>query len=72
MNLENIQSHWATIEPLLTIRNELEYDAAIERLNKLLDEIGTNERHPLYDLLDILGTLIHAYEEQHYPVLKRS
>jgi HTH-type transcriptional regulator/antitoxin HigA len=34
----------------------------------LLDEIGTNERHPLYDLLDTLGTLIQVYEEKHYPI----
>jgi HTH-type transcriptional regulator / antitoxin HigA len=69
---KNIQSHWATIRPILTIRNEREYDAAVKRLNELLDEIGTNERHPLYDLLDTLGTLIHAYEEQHYPMQESS
>jgi HTH-type transcriptional regulator/antitoxin HigA len=47
------------------IRNEREYDQAVKRLNGLLDEIGTDERHPLYGLLDTLGTLIHAYEERH-------
>lgn len=70
MNLvtEKIQAHWANISPLLTIRNEREYNAAINRLNELLDEIGTNEKHPLYSLLDTLGTLVHAYEEEHYPI----
>ena len=63
-----IQSHWESISPLLTIRNEREYDAAVERLNQLLDEIGENESHPLYSLLDTLGTLIQAYEEEHFPV----
>jgi antitoxin component HigA of HigAB toxin-antitoxin module len=48
------------------IRNEREYDQAVKRLNGLLDEIGTDERHPLYGLLDMLGTLIHAYEEKHF------
>jgi HTH-type transcriptional regulator / antitoxin HigA len=52
----------------LTIRNEREYDRALQRLNTLLDEVGTNQRHPLYGLLDTLGTLIHAYEEQHHPL----
>jgi HTH-type transcriptional regulator / antitoxin HigA len=52
----------------LTIRDEREYDQAVQRLNGLLDEIGSNERHPLYGLLDTLGTLIHAYEEQHSEV----
>lgn len=33
-----------------------------------MDEIGTNEKHALYGLLDTLGTLIRAYEEKHYPM----
>jgi len=28
---------------LFSIRNEHEYDLAIERLNALIDEVGTNE-----------------------------
>lgn len=60
---------WATISPLLVIHNERDYDCAIERLHRLLDEVGTNERHPLYELLDTLATVIHAYEEEHYPEL---
>jgi len=64
----DIQQHWAAISPFLTIRNEHEYDAAVEHLNQLLDEIGTDEQHPLYTLLDTLGTLIHAYEEKHHPM----
>lgn len=68
ISTKDLQHHWATIRPLLTIRNEREYDAAVKRLNDLLDEIGTNERHPLYGLLDTLGTLIHAYEEKHQPM----
>jgi HTH-type transcriptional regulator/antitoxin HigA len=65
---EELEMHWTNIAPLLTIRNEREYNAAVRRLNELLDEIGDNEKHPLYSLLDTLGTLIHAYEEEHYPI----
>ena len=61
-----LQQHWTAISPLLSIRNEHEYDLAVERLNRLLDEVGTDEQHPLYTLLDTLGTLLHAYEEQHH------
>jgi HTH-type transcriptional regulator/antitoxin HigA len=57
--------HWAAIQPILTIRNEDEYDRAVATLNELLDEIGTNEKHPLYSLLDTLGTMIAAYEADH-------
>jgi HTH-type transcriptional regulator / antitoxin HigA len=65
---DQIQTHWMNIAPLLTIRNERDYNIAVKRMNELLDEIGTNEKHPLYSLLDTLGTLIHAYEEEHFPI----
>jgi HTH-type transcriptional regulator / antitoxin HigA len=63
-----LQRHWAAISPLLSLRNEHDYDLAVERLNSLLDEVGMDENHPLYTLLDTLGTLMHSYEEQHHPV----
>jgi len=66
--IPNVHLHWASIAPLLSIRNEQEYDRAIAHLNQLLDEIGTDTTHPLYGLLDTLGTLIHAYEQEHYPM----
>ena len=69
---QDIQNHWSAISPLLAIRNEREYDLAVERLNSLLDEVGTNEQHPLYTLLDTLGIVLHAYEEQHQPILECS
>ena len=63
-----LQQHWTAISPLLSLRNEQEYDRAVEYLNRLIDVIGTDEQHPLYTLLDTLGTLIHAYEEEHQPI----
>ena len=65
---KDIQTHWRVIQPLFLIRNEAEYDKAIATLNALIDEVGTNEQHPLYELLDTLGTVIHAYEEKHHPI----
>jgi HTH-type transcriptional regulator/antitoxin HigA len=64
----NLEAHWATIRPLLTIRNERDYERAVKRMETLLDEIGSDERHPLYSLLDTLGTLLEAYEEKHHPI----
>jgi HTH-type transcriptional regulator / antitoxin HigA len=63
-----IKQQWVEIAPYLTISNDLEYDQAVERLNNLIDEVGTNTAHPLYTFLDTLGILIEAYEEQHYPI----
>ncbi len=63
-----IKPRVTNIRPYLTIRNEREYDLAIKRLNNFLDEIGDDERHPLYELLDTLGTLIQVYEDEHHPM----
>ena len=65
---EDIQTHWRVVQPLFSIRDENEYDKAITTLNALIDEVGNDEQHPLYELLDTLGTVVHAYEEQHYPI----
>jgi HTH-type transcriptional regulator/antitoxin HigA len=67
---KNIQESWKVIAPLLSVNNEEEYDAAVKLLNELLDEIGDNEEHPLYSLLDTLGNLIWVYDEKHYPMDK--
>ena len=56
-----IRDHWAAIRPILAIRDEADYDRAVVALNELLDEVGFNETHPLYDLLATLGTVIAAY-----------
>jgi len=67
-HLTDLQLHWTPIAPILSLRDEQEYEAAIARLNSLVDEIGSNQEHPLYTLLDTLGTLVHTYEEQHHPI----
>ncbi|MCW5202682.1 transcriptional regulator [Desulfobulbus sp. US1] len=67
MKAESIQEHWAPISHFFSVTNEEEYDRAVELLDSLLDEIGTDERHPLYEFLDTLGTVIQAYEEKNYP-----
>jgi HTH-type transcriptional regulator / antitoxin HigA len=66
--IPQISNTMGTVSPLSTIRNEREYDLAVERLDILLDQIYTNEQHPLYTLLDTLGIMPHGFEEQHHPI----
>lgn len=70
--IQDIQSCWTAIGPFMTIHNEQDYNRVVDQMNELIDEVGTNEDHPLYEFLDTLGTLIHAYEEKHYPVPQAS
>ena len=39
-------------------------DQVINQLNQLIDEVGIDENHPMYEFLDTVGTLIHAYESE--------
>ncbi len=56
-----------SLVPVFPVRDERQYEQALDTLNGLLDLINDDETHPLYDLLDTLGILVHAYEENHYP-----
>ncbi len=50
---------------LRPIRTEADYRAALDEIERLFDvELNT----PECDLLEILTTLVEAYEEQHYPI----
>lgn len=67
---QQIVEAWDALQsyiPIAPIRNEHQYDQDVAKLNELLDVVGDNDAHPLYEVLDTLGTLVHAYEESHYP-----
>ncbi|HSG17041.1 MAG TPA: hypothetical protein VLE70_12065 [Anaerolineae bacterium] len=66
--IREIQPYWTVVRPYLSIRDEEDYDRAIEQMNEMIDIVGADEDHPMYEFLDTLGTLIHAYEEEHYPM----
>ena len=70
--MREVEIHWASVGRLLSVRHEREYEAAVRGIYDLVDEIGTNERHPLYGLLDTLATLIHSYEETHHQLPEAS
>ena len=68
-NLQVISKDWAKLANVLAMpRSEIDYQQRLTLLNELLDEVGDDENHPLIDLVDTLGTLIEAYEEEHYPI----
>ncbi|WP_025829183.1 helix-turn-helix domain-containing protein [Acetobacter okinawensis] len=50
---------------LKPIRNEADYDAALEEVGRLW---GAKSGTPNGDRLDVLATLIDAYEAKHHPI----
>lgn len=53
---------------LSPIHSKAQYGRMVQLMNGLVDEIGSNEKHPLADLLEIVGDIIAVYEGRHYPI----
>ena len=56
---------WPQVEPILRVpHNEREYRQLVKLLDRLVDEVGENENHPLASLMEVLGVLIEKYEDE--------
>jgi HTH-type transcriptional regulator/antitoxin HigA len=53
--------------PHISPRNDREYRNLVKLLDRLIDEVGENESHPLASLMEVLGVLIEKYEDEHVP-----
>jgi len=71
--VEELTSHFEALNsrvPLRPISNEKDYEKAVAALNQLLDAGTANEDHPLAGLVNTVGSLIGAHEDEHNPVVK--
>jgi HTH-type transcriptional regulator/antitoxin HigA len=59
---------WKVVGPGLSIRTEHDHAQAVRILDQLLDEVGDDQRHPLFGFLEVLGTLIESYESEHVEI----
>ncbi|MFH0924551.1 MAG: hypothetical protein V1872_02800 [bacterium] len=66
--IKKVVDVWPIISKVVFVpHTEQEYDQLVALLDKLIDEVGENETHPLASLMDLLGTLIEKYETEHIP-----
>ncbi len=49
--------------------SEPEYNQAVAFLDELIDIVKEDENHPLASLMELVGTLIEKYENEHVPEL---
>jgi HTH-type transcriptional regulator / antitoxin HigA len=67
-SLDQISAQWQPLAPFLSVpHTEDEYDNLTSFLDRLIDEVGNDENHPLASLMDTVGTLIKAYDEEYFP-----
>ena len=49
--------------------SDADYRELVELLDRVTDEVGENENHPLASLMDVLDVLIEKYEDERVPEL---
>jgi len=68
--LENVTKSWPPISRAVRVpRTEADYRELVELLDRITDEVGEDETHPLASLMDVLGVLIQKYEDENIPEL---
>jgi HTH-type transcriptional regulator/antitoxin HigA len=66
--MNNISIAWQKIKTIFSLpHTEQEYQYLVETLDNLIDEIGENENHELWSVMETIGILIEHYE---YKILK--
>lgn len=61
---------WPSISDVLFVpHTNQEYQAMVDLLDNLVDEVGEDEKHPLASLMEVVGVLIEKYEDEHVPEL---
>lgn len=57
---------WSSLADTVFVpHTEGEYERLVSLLDRLVDEVGEDESHPLASLMEIVGVLIEKYEDEH-------
>lgn len=61
---------WSSLADTVFVpHTEAEYQRLVTLLDRLIDEVGENESHPLASLMKIVGVLIEKFEDERVPEL---
>jgi HTH-type transcriptional regulator/antitoxin HigA len=61
---------WSSLADTVFVpHSESDYQRLVTLLDRLVDEVGENESHPLASLMEIVGVLIEKYEDECVPEL---
>jgi HTH-type transcriptional regulator/antitoxin HigA len=70
IELENVTKAWPPVSRAVRVpRTEEDYRELVQILDRITDEVGEDENHPLASLMDVLGVLIEKYEDERVPEL---
>jgi HTH-type transcriptional regulator/antitoxin HigA len=56
---------WPQVEPALRVpHNDREYRQLVKQLDRLVDKVGEDEKHPLASMMEVIGVFIEKYEDE--------
>ena len=69
--LKEIAKVWPEIQPIFSVpHNKKDYNRLVNLLDRLVDEVGNNENHPLASLMETIGSLVETYESQYIDAME--
>lgn len=68
MALEAAWSEFNALAQLRPIETEADYDHTVALMNRVLDIMGEDERHPLAGMLALLAAMVGSYDKEHYSI----
>ena len=71
LDLDQTITNWKAIaDNVFVPHTEADYDRLVLILDRLIDQIGEDENHPLASLMEVVGALIENYESEYIPELE--
>jgi HTH-type transcriptional regulator/antitoxin HigA len=70
VELEKVTKAWPPVSRAVRVpHTEEDYRELVELLDRVTDDVGEDENHPLASLMDVLAVLIQKYEDENVPEL---
>jgi HTH-type transcriptional regulator / antitoxin HigA len=70
LDINQAITNWTNLSSSIFVpRSESEYESLVELLDRLIDQVGEDETHPLASMMDVIGALIENYETANVPEL---
>lgn len=68
LDLTRTITAWSTLSDTIFVpHTEQDYDQLVNLLDRLIDQVGEDESHPLASMMDVIGVLIERYEDSYVP-----
>lgn len=69
--IDKTKTIWPAVAETLHVPHSKEdYNELVGFLDRLVDEVGEDENHPLASLMEVIGVLIEKFEDEHVPELR--